>query len=238
MNIINPILIKSLHAGIILLCSMALMPLTLLKASDSYKITDGSYTSLKDGDTLACEPIDIRLVPMDHQHIINDTLIACIYDTITFQSGYSGEVSFKHHWFNGSSNPELSLFTTGVGSDIQKIWLDLIDLQTGCIYTDTLVVAFNFGSCVGENEMASERPLRFFPNPVRDILFVEYTGSRSPVQLTIYNISGQVVYQRSPGIDHPGTNQIQVDLRSQPRGMYVIYFIDGQNSYHEKIVLN
>ena len=238
MKIRSSILMKFIHAGIILFASLSWMSSALAGPSDRNSVSDGFYTSPGNPDTIICEPIDINLVPKDYQHISKDTLIACIYDTITFQSGYSGEVAFKYHWYNGSSNPELKLFTTGVGIDVQKIWLDLIDLQTGCIYTDTMMVVFNFGTCVGINETVTERQIRFFPNPARHVLFIDYTDNQDPLQLLLYNFNGQLVYQEQTDGKHPGNGQIQIDLKSLPRGMYIISFIHGHTRSNEKIVLN
>jgi hypothetical protein len=198
----------------------------------------GYFSVLESIDTVFCEPLNINLMVKNYQGNTNDTIFACVYEEITIYASYNGNRELMYNWLDGSASPELTLTTTGVGIDIQKIWLELTDPQTGCMYTDTLIVIYNFASCVGVGEKEDEWPVRLFPNPTKDVLFLEYSDIQGPIRLIISNISGQVVYEESMRNDHPGINQIQLNLQFLPKGLYLLKLISGQKYQIEKILLD
>uniref|UniRef100_UPI0037DCCF5E T9SS type A sorting domain-containing protein n=1 Tax=Hymenobacter sp. B81 TaxID=3344878 RepID=UPI0037DCCF5E len=76
--------------------------------------------------------------------------------------------------------------------------------------------------------LASAKPLAgsmlsVYPNPTRDgRLTVELSGYRKPVQLTVINAVGQVVYRAQVLPAATGLTQQPVDLSTLPTGVYVL----------------
>jgi hypothetical protein len=197
------------------------------------------HTTHESRDTSVCKPVEFNLRPLNYPVNTPDTIITCTYDDITLYSGYTGNQDLQHRWSDGSTNPELPLYTSGVGTDVQTIWLELTDPLTGCLYSDTLVVVFDYGSCVGVDESKSEWPVRVFPNPTHDVLFIEHSDLRGPVQLFIFNHSGQVVYEESFNNGHTTVvDQFQINLDFLPTGLYLLKLISSQTHHTEKILID
>ena len=199
---------------------------------------DRSLHAATESDTLICLPLDFNLGLREYQGNGTDTVFVCVYDTISITSGYTGPLDLRYQWSNGSSNPEVTLFTTGVGIDIQKIWLDVTDPQSGCTYSDTLTVIYQYGSCVGIIGHQETGSVRIFPNPAHDILSVEYPPHADPVQLLVISVSGQVVHKEPLGNDRDSLDPIRLDLRFLPRGMYLVKLISDKELYTGKILLD
>ena len=199
---------------------------------------DGNRKSIEEADTLICLPLGIDLTLREYQDSTKDTIFVCVYDTVSIVSGYAGPLELLYKWSNGSSSHELTAFTTGVGNDIQKIWLEVTDPQTGCLYSDTLTIIYQFGYCVGIKTTLKARSARIFPNPAQDILTVEYHGDTHPAQLFVVDVEGRVVYQKSIVNELDGIQQIQLDLHFLPSGLYLVKLISEKDLFTGKILLH
>ncbi len=125
-----------------------------------------------------------------------------------------------------------------MGNDTQKIWVEVTDPQTGCVYSDTLTLIYQFGSCVGIKTPLKAISALIFPNPAHDIVTIEYKSDTGPVQLFVIDVKGQVVYQDSLGNKGEGIQQIRIDLHLLPRGVYLVRLIGGKELYTGKILLD
>lgn len=204
-------------------------------ATNSVGTAYGNEISFK---TLSCLPLSIHLAAREDPDNSKDTIFVCVYNTLSIISGYTGPLELLYKWSNGSVAHEITVSTTGVGIDIQKIWLEVTDPQSGCTYSDTLVVFFDYGSCLGIGAKEEPRSLRIYPNPAHDFLSVEYNSDTGPSQLFVINVSGQVVYKESLGNEREGMKQIRLDLRFLPRGLYLVKLISDKELYTGKILLN
>lgn len=63
------------------------------------------------------------------------------------------------------------------------------------------------------------------PNPVSNILNVQFKGTVAPSLLRVFNISGQEVYQTRVS---RSANQAQIDVSSWPKGVYIITVGDAR----------
>jgi len=72
--------------------------------------------------------------------------------------------------------------------------------------------------------------IRMYPNPSAGFFTVE-TGNNSPVDVTIYDISGRIVFQQNSF-----TAGTTIDLSSSPRGTYLAKFRTGNTTYIEKVI--
>jgi hypothetical protein len=188
-------------------------------------------------DTLTCLPIEFHISPLGYQGTNNDTAIVCLYENIILESNYSGDAQLSYSWSNGSTNPELPLSTSGIGMDVQKIWLVMTDPLTGCTYSDTLNVIFSSYTCVGINENDGELPIEIYPNPAHDVLYFDFTEFSGSGQLYLFNSSGQAVFQRDIQNDYPVSNLLQLDTHFLPRGLYLAKFVGEQKQFSSKIIL-
>jgi hypothetical protein len=72
-----------------------------------------------------------------------------------------------------------------------------------------------------------ESDILIYPNPTKGALAVEIRNknSEAPYQLTVYTMSGAVIFQQSQVGDYT-----PIDLSSQPKGVYLLR-ISSQNSF-------
>lgn len=72
---------------------------------------------------------------------------------------------------------------------------------------------------------------RIYPNPAINQLMVEYPLSKTRALITIYNTSGQVVYNQ-----YTSTGRTPIQITSLKAGIYTLVISDGANSVSEKFV--
>ncbi|KAA9325363.1 T9SS type A sorting domain-containing protein [Hymenobacter busanensis] len=79
--------------------------------------------------------------------------------------------------------------------------------------------------------------LQVYPNPTHDgRLTVELTGYRKPVQLTVVNALGQVVFRQEVKPASSGLTQQTVDLSTLPHGVYVLRLVTEGGTDTRRIV--
>jgi hypothetical protein len=118
-------------------------------------------------------------------------------------------------WSTGDTSEHLSVNTAGT------YWHKTTNTH-GCSNTDTIVVTFE-KVCIGLAELESQGTLKYYPNPSTGMFTLELKEVSGPIQLTVRNVSGQVIrtYEWTSSSDIVE----QIDLRDQARG---IYFFDLQ----------
>ena len=77
--------------------------------------------------------------------------------------------------------------------------------------------------------------LILFPNPVQDMLTLNFKSSGEAIQFEIMTMNGQTVYRNTINIQS-GTNQTDIDVTSLPKGMYLCRLIDGKVVMMQKIL--
>lgn len=84
------------------------------------------------------------------------------------------------------------------------------------------------------NNTAISSNFNVYPNPNKGKFFIKLKEPKSKIQVDIYNVWGQKIYEPSTLLPLP-TNEI--NFSSQPEGVYFIKINDGENSQTEKIVI-
>ena len=112
--------------------------------------------------------------------------------------------STSYSWWTNNS---------GAGFQIFDISMD----ETGNEVSD---VSFLFSTTVGLPENSNVEA-RVYPNPVKNIMFIEFEKLVGG-ELTLLNIQGQVVARQN--VDH--TNRIQLSVSHLPEGIYVYRITD------------
>jgi len=83
------------------------------------------------------------------------------------------------------------------------------------------------------NDINENKPFRIFPNPVIDILQIQYkNGIKHPIQITVYNSLGEAVLQ-----DHIRASETAVDVGSLSPGIYILQMINDSESYSVQFVI-
>lgn len=91
--------------------------------------------------------------------------------------------------------------------------------------------ANNTGDQPGADKNSVRVAVTVFPNPVRDIINVNFDGPvKNPIVET-FNVNGQKVQAPVTGGDE-GSNKMQVDISNAAPGIYVLKIFSGSELLH------
>jgi Secretion system C-terminal sorting domain len=92
---------------------------------------------------------------------------------------------------------------------------------------------FSYLPFVGIEENSKIEQLKFYPNPVSDILNLNFTGAIKDAELQIINSVGKIIFTDS----NIQSDQLKIDLSSQAKGIYFISFQSGNERNCSKLIL-
>lgn len=77
-----------------------------------------------------------------------------------------------------------------------------------------------------------------FPNPFNPSTVISYSITKeSPVSVSVYTLSGEMIFELNEGVKKPGQYSIPVTLEGFPSGMYIYQIIAGEFSAQRKMIL-
>ncbi len=179
--------------------------------------TPGTYwVRVSDGCSFATDSVDITAGTVSFNLNYNGDTVACknaLPFTLNAPSGYA-----QYFWQNG--NGSTSLLVSSVGT----YWVRVTD-GNGCTGIDT----FRVIDCVSIDEIAAS-PLKFFPNPVDNVLQLQYNGTK-PAVISILNAAGQLVLN-----EQVNTSSI-LNTSALANGLYMVEISSGGNVWRQKLLV-
>ena len=165
----------------------------------------------------------------------NRYVFVCVYDSVKLDSG---NPDFLHIWNTGSTEQEINVGTTGIGTSVQHYYVDVKDTVTGCATSDTINVVYSFAMCsYSINELNGQQlDITLYPNPVNDNLSVYVSGVTMPTTMVITDIRGRKVLFNASVDANDSPWQRDFDFTSLPPGTYLITFTSGGASHSEKVI--
>ncbi len=103
--------------------------------------------------------------------------------------------------------------------------------QQGYIELGSTFTCDLYPAGINDNEVESK--INIYPNPCNDIVYIQFKSSVEIVNIEIYNISGQIVYDKQ--CDMKGN--IELDLNSLNKGIYFIKFTTDKGTSVRKLIL-
>ena len=77
-----------------------------------------------------------------------------------------------------------------------------------------------------------------YPNPFNPSTTISYTLSRKAnINLSVYNISGQLIENLKNGYQNAGNYEIVWDASQQPSGIYLLRLQSENESFNQKLML-
>jgi hypothetical protein len=107
------------------------------------------------------------------------------------------------------------------------------DENTGWLTSEDNKIA-NYSNPLGIKENLVSKYLTIYPNPNSGTFYFNLKKTDSKIQIEIYNLSGQKVYEAS-NMEKQTSNEI--NFAPQSKGVYLIKINDEENSYSEKILI-
>ncbi len=150
-------------------------------------------------------------IPLGSYDVLRQKIENTSTDSTFFQIAGNWMFFFASEW----SSTSYSWWTNdpSVGFQVFNISMD----ETGNEVSD---ISYLFSTTVGLHE-TSNVEARVYPNPVKDVMFIEFEKPMSG-EITLLNVQGQLVAKQN--VDN--TNRIQLSVSQLPEGIYVYRFAD------------
>jgi len=183
-----------------------------------------------DGNTLLNEcskPSTTQFLPIISEHV--DTYLGPDFtyceNTVFFAELDAGPGFVTYKWNDGSINRILPIVTEGIYSvEVQNAF--------GCIDRDTIVVTeIDCFPGIGEN---TRDWFELYPNPVRDIVYVELKEQLKIEKLQITDTNGKLIEEFSP----EAHSKVAIDLSEYENGLYFVSLVrfDGDTRVTRLVV--
>jgi hypothetical protein len=96
-------------------------------------------------------------------------------------------------------------------------------------------IASNANTGIDENNLSGK--ISVYPNPISDIMNVEYTVDEpGKVSLSIFNTFGQLIATPFNGVQTTGKHKIAYDASTLPKGIYMLRYSYENRFYNVKLV--
>lgn len=132
-----------------------------------------------------------------------------------------GEVPIS---FNNSTKKNYSYTDNSPITGTNFYRLKMVDADAKFTYSKTVALRFD----------GSNNALQIFPNPAKDILHVQVTGSNENAVLQIVDLTGRKLKEQRINVD--GTTSVSVDINDLPKGMYNLLLKTNSKTEHQKFV--
>ena len=97
---------------------------------------------------------------------------------------------------------------------------------------DFFVIKVNSDGVLCSDEITVEvlRPYAFYPNPVKDLICLEFSPDVQPAQIEFYDMQGRLVVMQRNGMG-------SVDMSQLPAGIYMMRVtLDNGKTFSDKVV--
>jgi hypothetical protein len=94
----------------------------------------------------------------------------------------------------------------------------------------------NVKTCAGNPETEMNSHIQIYPNPTDQILNVTIRGMEKNLELSLLNVDGKMLYQRSWECISPEFHE-QIDVSGLSKGIYLMKILNNDRVYFEKVIL-
>ena len=206
--------------------------------------TNATFTSIDGFGTgrLPITPVYDAVVDFrDHNVVVLATELG-IYATENAFDPSASNVAWTEENAGMGRAPAMSIQQTIFGFEYNATNQGLIYVGThgrGIYETNRLVGIDDEIADDVDNEVR-EGTLNIYPNPVKDYVKIEFKSNNSPsnVNLSLYNIRGQLVYERVISASNTQKSLIDLDLSNLENGTYLVRLVSGDNVSSGKLIKN
>jgi photosystem II stability/assembly factor-like uncharacterized protein len=211
-------------------------PLSMQYHAIQFTDINNGWVVGENGKILKTTDGGLSWIPFTIAGITTEYFNNCIY----FMNAKTGWIGSRHnntqesakilHTNNGGTSwtiqdtnyPEGNIFSIYFGDD-----------NNGWFTGDSGIIG-HYTNPLEVKENIVNKYLNIFPNPNNGTFYFSLKDTNSKIQVEIFNISGQKVYEAS-NMEKQTTNK--VNFSPQTKGVYLIKINDEENSYSEKIMI-
>jgi hypothetical protein len=198
----------------------------LATTEDIFNLVAGSYSVIV-LDANSCAVNDnFTVTEPSNPIIINGTVTDASGPTISDGSidvtVTGGTAPYTYEWSNNDVTEDISFLAAGV-------YVIIITDANGCSHTASFIVSFS----VGISELADENAISIYPNPAKDMIFIELGEKDKADRFVLIDMTGKIVYEEAPN-----SNKFEVDVKFLADGLYFASIYQGDNIITKKVVIN
>jgi hypothetical protein len=157
----------------------------------------------------------------------------CPYDSVILEVEIPG---MEYYWSNGSTGQFVTIGTTGIGFDSKMIWVEVTN-GDGCMSADSIMIFFDFSECSGVEEQGDNVFINLFPNPTTGRVQLEWKGLHGLVDVITTDIHGKPVLSQQVQSPLSGIYSGIINLYGQPKGIYIVKLVTGDQVVIRKVLL-
>lgn len=178
-----------------------------------------SYTNVSGCSNTATDQITVNAIPsVPSITRINNTLTCSL-------TGVTYTWLLNNVPINGATNQTYDILQSGTYKVVVKN-------ANGCINISSDFIAYK----TGIKEISGVSGVKIFPNPVNEILSVEFTTSKKKnIHFTVYDVSGKKVLEETKSFEE-GENSHQLSFSNFAKGAYLIEMNDGHSMIQKSVV--
>lgn len=132
-----------------------------------------------------------------------------------------------------SSDPEVAMVNdSGLVSALNQGSVKIMVTTNDGGYTNSCQIGV-MGTTTATKKIDNDNVIRIFPNPVSELLYLEFSNTDEFREVRIYNSSGQLIYcENARGFKE------QIDMKSlETTGLLVVQIKSNQGSYVQKVLI-
>jgi len=198
---------------------------SVISDSSLFKITTDTFVYVTGYNTFGCKDTAFKklfskTLPMPA--LGNDTII-CSNAKIILSPG----IFETYYWYDSDTNAIKTIDTSGIGNDTLIAWVKVT--KSDCLATDSIVIVFK--DCSGVIDV-SDALIFIFPNPAKDLIFINTKGEQKIISVVLTDIPGHIVWGKNTLVS---ANNIEIDISSLLSGMYILQVQTNTNLIVKKI---
>lgn len=183
---------------------------------------------------------EINLLPDGYSFYGEDTITACVNDTIVLDAGNDDDPpDMIYMWSNNWSERDLIAKTNGNWVDWQTHSVEVINPYTSCSNNSSITIFFNFNECeIGITEIKGvDCPFSVLPNPGNGMFNIEGNIDLNIFNIQVFDASGGLLIERNYRNLNGNWNK-SIDLTKYTVGIYFFLIKADGDTYSVRVIKN
>lgn len=203
-------------------------------------IVDDGFKTVSNNVTVTVNPLPIiDLLPEGYQYYSEDTIKACVRDSVILDAGnIENPANMNYLWSNSATSRKLTVISNGTWTEFQTHSVEVQNPITLCSETAQMTVFFHFNECeIGVEEISSlPDNISILPNPTDGVINIDIKNLNGEIDIFITDVTGRTIFSKSNiKLDDSNFTQ-QIDLGKNPAGVYVIEVKHNTGDYFTRII--
>ncbi|PLX03378.1 MAG: hypothetical protein C0595_07305 [Marinilabiliales bacterium] len=203
-------------------------------------IVDDGFKTVSNEVTVTVNPLPIiDLLPDGYQYYSQDTIKACVRDSVNLDAGHIGNpANMNYLWSNSATSRKLNVTTNGSWIDFQTYSVEVENPITLCAETSEITIFFDFNECeIGVEEISSlSENISIIPNPTSGVINLNIKNLNGEIDITISDVTGKTIFNKENlQLDNSDLTQ-HIDLSKNPAGVYIIKIKHLTGDYFARII--